>query len=235
MFAEVDALPVPGITPTWQPRATIELRFHQVNFNTSSEKVATLIERQAATVTDVAADGFTLQTADGSSVWLGQEMAFLTQASPATMAAFEDQATWALTGFGWCSAIDGEGYENYDIARYALADLGSDLYAQMPVAAVETTYGLVKKIENDEIRLQCVLGSNASAATCQLMVSGKAMLSVTDDQVVFASNISGAEAAALRQALLGAGQADATFGSIQMHCAADACALTWQQARVEMN
>lgn len=234
MFAEVDALPAPGVTPTWQPRASIELRFHQVNFNTSTDKVATLIARQAATVTDVAADGFTLRTADGSSVWLGQEMAFLNEASEATMAAFDDQASWALTGVGWCSAMDGDGYDNQDVAFYAIAELSGEVYDKLTTPAVETSYGLVKDVQAGDARILCVLDAESGVRDCQLTVTTTAIAAVGEQAAVLAGSISGDAATTLQHALLAPGETAATFEGLELACAAGACSYSWSLDRAAL-
>ena len=231
MSATVDALPAPGVTPTWQPSATIELRFHQVNFNTSTQKVATFIERQAATVTDVAVDGFMLRTADGSSVWIGDDMAFLNEASPATMAAFDDQAGWALTGLGWCNAMDGEAYKNDDVAFYAIAELSGDVYDKLATPAVQTSYGLVKDVQAGNARILCVLDTESQGRTCQLTVTTTAMAAVSDEAVELYGSLSGDAATTLELALLAPGQAAATFEGLHFACADGGCAFSWSLAR----
>ncbi|MBK9072000.1 MAG: hypothetical protein IPL79_13500 [Myxococcales bacterium] len=234
LSANVDTLPAPGIMPTWGPRASIELRFHQVNFNTSSQKVATLIERQPAMVTNVAADGFMLRTIDGSAVWLGQEMAFLNEASPATMAAFDDQAAWALTGLGWCSAMDGEAYQNDDVAFYALAELSGDVYDKLAVPAVETTYGLVKDFQAGNARILCSIAHESLIRSCQLTVTTTTMVSVGDLGVELYARASAETAPALQHALLAQGEHVAIFNNFIFACVDGVCAFSWSLDRAEL-
>lgn len=231
--ARVDALPLPGDEATFAPRATVDLWFQTTDWNTSTSRRVQIAANELAEVIDYSTAGYALQLADGTRVRVEPEAAYVEQYGADDLAALI--ATDNRLGY---HAMSGAHYSNEVQGDAVYADLPGDIYYALVVPAVDTGYGLNKRIGTDAFFVECDLAHDAAAPSCIFVATSDLITEVAPTTVSREATIAGPVAAFMQDVLLG----DASNGhlitsqlvDLTLACDGERCAARWAQARHEL-